>query len=332
MSSLTGRRNSPGRGDKGGTQNVTDITFEEVASGMDQGLTPDMSRHFDAKTLEHIEHNLLPAFIRDNDVDKVEACEVVLAKYGRACPNGVSGFWAPLSVPRNEMQVRELLAAHLPDYGYQLVCSQAEFPDWLLVSKSGDYVYAEVEHRSSSFWRHSHNPADCDLIVCWEHDWPESPLPVLEMLSESVISPTAPTPGRRDRNSLSINFSGALAPHYKKRDQTPLKMMGEFKLDYVAERYEQLASTGVSDARATRIIAQDFGISAGRACSLLVESGARKKVGLRPSKTDATVSRYEDLVAGGLTSGEAKVKTAEEFGITRQSVEAYRSRVKKKKS
>jgi len=28
-----------------------------------------------------------------------------------------------------------------------------------------------------------HDPAACDLIVCWEHNWPECPLEVIELRS-----------------------------------------------------------------------------------------------------------------------------------------------------
>jgi hypothetical protein len=26
-----------------------------------------------------------------------------------------------------------------------------------------------------------HDPAGCDIIVCWEHNWPECPLEVVEL-------------------------------------------------------------------------------------------------------------------------------------------------------
>ena len=45
----------------------------------------------------------------------------------------------------------------------------------------------EFEHRSRNFRDHHHDPAACDLIVCWHHDWPECPLEVLE-LAEAVRS------------------------------------------------------------------------------------------------------------------------------------------------
>jgi hypothetical protein len=29
-----------------------------------------------------------------------------------------------------------------------------------------------------------HDPAKCDIIVCWEHNWPECPLEVIELKKE----------------------------------------------------------------------------------------------------------------------------------------------------
>ena len=42
-------------------------------------------------------------------------------------------------------------------------------------------VRIEFEYWSSNFRDHGHDPAACDVIVCWEHDWPECPLEVIEL-------------------------------------------------------------------------------------------------------------------------------------------------------
>ncbi len=62
-------------------------------------------------------------------------------------------------------------------------CS-GNFPDCLLKTADGQHeIRAEFELFSSYFKDHGHNPDKCDLIVCWEHNWPESPLQVLELSS-----------------------------------------------------------------------------------------------------------------------------------------------------
>ena len=44
-------------------------------------------------------------------------------------------------------------------------------------------VRIEFEYQSRNFQRHNHDPAGCDLIVCWEDNWPEAPLEVIELKS-----------------------------------------------------------------------------------------------------------------------------------------------------
>ncbi len=44
-------------------------------------------------------------------------------------------------------------------------------------------VRVEFEFRSRNFRDHGHDAAKCDLIVCWEHDWPDCPLEVIELRS-----------------------------------------------------------------------------------------------------------------------------------------------------
>jgi hypothetical protein len=42
-------------------------------------------------------------------------------------------------------------------------------------------VRIEFEFRSSNFRDHGHDPGGCDVIVCWQHDWPDCPLEVVEL-------------------------------------------------------------------------------------------------------------------------------------------------------
>jgi hypothetical protein len=39
----------------------------------------------------------------------------------------------------------------------------------------------EFEYRASTFVRHRHDSRECDMIVCWENDWPGCPIEVLEL-------------------------------------------------------------------------------------------------------------------------------------------------------
>jgi hypothetical protein len=44
-----------------------------------------------------------------------------------------------------------------------------------------EHVKIEFEFKSSNFYEHGHRSEDCDLIVCWIHDWAEVPIEVLEL-------------------------------------------------------------------------------------------------------------------------------------------------------
>jgi hypothetical protein len=64
--------------------------------------------------------------------------------------------------------------------GYKVLHTQNTFPDLVLL-KGATPIRAEVERSASDFFRHGHDPKACDLIVCWDNDWVDSPLPVLEL-------------------------------------------------------------------------------------------------------------------------------------------------------
>lgn len=109
-------------------------------------------------------------------------------------------------VPHNEMQLREMYAHRMGDYGYRISESGIDFPDWVLLDADGNRVRAEVEHRSSSFDAHRHDATVCDLVVCWEHDWKAPRLPVLELFSGRVYPATrAPSENRKRASSVAEN-------------------------------------------------------------------------------------------------------------------------------
>lgn len=58
--------------------------------------------------------------------------------------------------------------------------SDKKFPDAVL-DLYGTQIVAEFEYKSSDFRKHGHDPSAVDLIICWEHDWEDSPVKVLEL-------------------------------------------------------------------------------------------------------------------------------------------------------
>ena len=62
---------------------------------------------------------------------------------------------------------------------------QAAFPDCeafrVVAPGRLQRVKVEFEQQSRNFLKHGHNVNDCDMIVCWEHNWLECPLEVIEL-------------------------------------------------------------------------------------------------------------------------------------------------------
>jgi hypothetical protein len=46
-----------------------------------------------------------------------------------------------------------------------------------------EYMYIDFEYRSSQFEEKEYDESECDLVVCWIHDWEECPVEILELRS-----------------------------------------------------------------------------------------------------------------------------------------------------
>ena len=96
-------------------------------------------------------------------------------------------FRGLLHAPMNEQGVVFLFGMVALELGYVVESITPGFPDCEAkrrVSKSGDTwerVRIEFEFESRNFMTHGHNVADCDVIVCWEDNWPDCPIEVLEL-------------------------------------------------------------------------------------------------------------------------------------------------------
>lgn len=90
-----------------------------------------------------------------------------------------------LHEPINEMGVVFLFGTQAARLGYMVTLIQAGFPDCeafrVVAPRRLQRVKIEFEQESRNFLKHGHNVNDCDMIVCWEHNWPECPLEVLEL-------------------------------------------------------------------------------------------------------------------------------------------------------
>jgi HNH endonuclease len=91
------------------------------------------------------------------------------------------------TAPTNEAGVLFLFGALAKALGFMVLRVQSEFPDVeaLRCGENGRWrrVRIELEFESKNFLLHGHDPRECDLIVCWSHNWPSSTVEVLELRS-----------------------------------------------------------------------------------------------------------------------------------------------------
>jgi len=90
--------------------------------------------------------------------------------------------------PINEMGVIFLFAKYHKELGIEYIEGiQQGFPDAFGRRKIGGTEYEpvdiEFEFRSIDFKNHQHDPNQCDIVVCWENNWPQCPLEVIELKS-----------------------------------------------------------------------------------------------------------------------------------------------------
>lgn len=94
--------------------------------------------------------------------------------------------------PINEQGVVYLFGMISRELGFLIESIRTEYPDCegkRCIDKRKqrwEHVLIEFEYRSSNF---DHSPDDCDLIVCWIHDWEDCPIEVLELRSQIKYLP-----------------------------------------------------------------------------------------------------------------------------------------------
>jgi gas vesicle GvpC-like protein len=83
-------------------------------------------------------------------------------------------------VPTNENGVVYIAGSIAKDLGYRASYIGNSYPDAIFVSPSQQLLKVEFEFASGNFILHGHDPALCDMVICWKKDR-ELPVPVLEL-------------------------------------------------------------------------------------------------------------------------------------------------------
>jgi hypothetical protein len=89
--------------------------------------------------------------------------------------------------PTNEQGVVFLFGKIADDLNMYIEEIKTGYPDCIgrrFVGKGWERVAIEFEFLSSNFKQHKHDPKDCDIIICWENDWNDCPLEVIELKTE----------------------------------------------------------------------------------------------------------------------------------------------------
>jgi hypothetical protein len=95
-------------------------------------------------------------------------------------------------IPKNEQETIAIFSQFAEELGYKFVAMGTNCPD-VILRQNGNLIRAEFEHKARNFDKHKHSVEAVDLIICWEDDWPTSPLPVLSL--ENYITIAKPVPG-----------------------------------------------------------------------------------------------------------------------------------------
>lgn len=97
------------------------------------------------------------------------------------------GFRGFAFAPTSENDVVQLFGAVADELGFEIMGNRSEFPDCKARRREKAQrehfsdCLIEYEFSSRDFKRHRHDPKGCNLIVCWEHNWPDCPVEVLEL-------------------------------------------------------------------------------------------------------------------------------------------------------
>lgn len=89
------------------------------------------------------------------------------------------------TAPVNEMGVVYLFGTLARELGFVVMKMQPGFPDCEALRRldNGKWqrVRIEFEFESRNFVWHAHDVTGCELIVCWENNWEDCPIEVLEL-------------------------------------------------------------------------------------------------------------------------------------------------------
>jgi len=107
-----------------------------------------------------------------------------MANVERSVVSDLINFRGMLYAPQNESGVVFLFGKVAEDLNMYVEEIRPEPPDAIVrrfTGKGWERLRVEFEYRSSQARQRTQDPDYCDMIVCWEHDWADCPLEVIEL-------------------------------------------------------------------------------------------------------------------------------------------------------
>jgi hypothetical protein len=135
--------------------------------------------------LTMIEAHLKPAMAEEEGI-RVKRGKDKMRRRKQRAVYGVALTELPLAHgPVNEFGVVFLFGSLARELGFVVLRIRAEYPDIEAMREIGEdqwqHTWIEVEYESRNFLRHRHDAKQCEVVVCWIHNWPGCPLEVIEL-------------------------------------------------------------------------------------------------------------------------------------------------------
>lgn len=121
--------------------------------------------------------------------EKSSGHSLVWAPKGGLVYGPILNFRGLQHAPINEQGVVFLFGMVALELGFIVESVATGYPDCEAkrridrLGEKWERVHIEFEYQSRNFRDHGHDPAKCDVIICWEDNWPECPIEILELKS-----------------------------------------------------------------------------------------------------------------------------------------------------
>jgi hypothetical protein len=154
--------------------------------------------------------------------------------------------------PLNENGVVFLFGKVAEDLNMYVEEIKPGFPDYIarrFTGKGWERLRVEFEYRSSNFKQHGHDSNNCDMIICWEHDWNDCSLEVVELKDRIKAMENRPIK-RPDKSEIEGKQRDIESWFDNHRVQQTPRMIFQKLMDYVnslnEECYYNIGRTNVN--------------------------------------------------------------------------------------